>query len=223
MLYDTHKRYGQVAGILAVPVAVESGLVNYTDVVASQFVGMDASIMKYVVIAVMLLIAYRSVLFGAEFPDIDSPGSKAAQRNRLLSYVFKAFGVKHRGKFSHDFVVQTVMWASMYYGLVYAGSNMVESALVLVGIELLKVFVVFTWVGVMSHLIADAMTVDGVWFAGVIKVRFMPVFVRKINVLGWKPFKNWFTTASTWNDMNYKFMTVMIPVSVIVVGYSFFV
>ena len=222
MLYDTHKRYGQVAGILALPVVVESGLVDYKKSVVDQFVGFDATIVGYVVMALMLFIAYKAVLFGAEFPDIDSPGSKAAQRNKMLSHVFKAFGVKHRGKFSHDILVQTVLWTSMYFGLVYAGSNLVESTLTLVGIELLKVFVVFTWVGVMSHLIADAMTVDGVWFALVFKVRFMPVFIRKINVLGWKPFKNWFTTASSWNDMNYKFMTVMIPVSTLVVGFVYF-
>lgn len=223
MLYDTHKRYGQVAGILAVPVVVESGLVNYKDVLVDNFVGFDATIVSYVVMALMLVIAYKASLFGAEFPDIDSPGSKAAQRNRILSHVFKAFGVKHRGKFSHDFVVQTAFWGLILVGVIYAGENLIESSLLLVGVELVKVFVLFTWVGVMSHLIADAMTADGVWFACVVKIRFMPVFVRKINVFGWKPFKSWFTTASSWNDMNYKFMTVMIPLAVLFVGWEMFI
>lgn len=223
MLYDTHKRYGQVAGILAVPVVVESGLVNYKDVLVDNFVGFDATIVSYVVMALMLVIAYKASLFGAEFPDLDSPTSTPSKKHRILPMVFKMFGVKHRGKFSHDFVVQTIFWAMMYIGLVYVGSNFVESSLTMFGVELVKVFVVFTWVGVMSHLIADAMTKDGVWFAGLFKIRFMPVFICKIGLGNWKPFKHAFTTASAWNDMNYKFMTVMIPLAVLFVGWEMFI
>lgn len=221
MMYDTHKRYGQVAGIVALPVAVNYGVVDFGGVTSGSMVDMMSSGMVMAVIT--LIVAFFGVKFGAEFPDIDSYNSKAAKHHRILREVFKAAGVKHRGRFTHDFVVQTAMWAAIYYGVTLLGDVAVGSALFVTIVAMMKVYVFFTFVGVMSHLVADAMTVDGVWFGLVIKVRFMPVFIKHVNILGWKPFKKWFTAGSAWNDMNYRFMTLMIPVAAVFVGFNLFV
>lgn len=210
MLYDTHKRYGQVAGLVALPVVAGSGMVDFS---FDGFVANDSVILTVAALALFVLVALQSSMFGAEFPDIDSKGSIPAQNHRLLALIFRACGVKHRGKFSHDFLTQTVLWGVAFVGLLVVEELYVVNETELFVFAMLKTFVVFTWVGVMSHLIADAMTVDGVWFAGRIKVRFMPVAIRKVEVFGFKPFKTWFATASIWNEMNYKFMTVMIPVA----------
>ena len=71
-------------------------------------------------------------LFGSEFPDCDSYGGKMAngevkkgsipsQKHPLISKIFRTFGVKHRGKFSHDYASLAlffgIIWLGQRYGL----------------------------------------------------------------------------------------------------------
>lgn len=220
MLYDTHKRYGQVAGIVMLPVAVGAGVMEVGSVELSESFG-GGSFVNILTMLAYVFIALKGSVFGAGFPDLDSPGSKPAQNYKLLAKLFRLFGVKHRGKFSHDILTQSVLWGIVYGTVIFVGDVYVVGEVEMFILSVVKVYVFFAYVGVLSHLIADAMTVEGVWFAGKIKVRFMPVFIRKVGVGSWKPFKSWFTTSSVWNDINYKVMTFMVPVSAVVVTVMF--
>lgn len=205
MLYNTHKRYGQVAGLVSLPLANEIGLLN-TSVFGNGLMADTLGLIG------LCAVGLYGATFGAEFPDLDSPTSKPAQKHKILSGVFRACGVKHRGKFSHDILVQTGFWAMIFFLITWLNANVVFAGSE-IGFVLAQVFVGFTYVGVLSHLLGDALTVDGVWFAGFIKVRLMPIFVRKIGFGNWKPFKTFFTTGSAWNDINYKVMTFMLPIA----------
>lgn len=218
MLYDTHKRYGQVAGLMMLPVAANLGVTEVNGDNGYYFSG-DSMLMNILTMGMYIFVALKASMFGAEFPDIDSPESKPASKHKILAFLFKMFGVKHRGKFSHDFLTQTLLWGFVYMAVAFVGKGLFQNELGGFIVSLAKVYVFFTYVGVLSHLVADAMTTEGVWFAWKFKVKFMPVWIRKISIFGWRPFKTWFTTASVWNDMNYRFMTVMIPFASL---YAFF-
>lgn len=211
MLYDTHKRYGQAFGLATMPLMNEVGVLN-SDGLGMGVVGLVG----------LCGVAFYGSMFGAKFPDFDSPTSRAASEHKIISGLFRAFGVKHRGKFSHDLLVQTILWVLLY---VLVGT--LDSHFSFVGSEqlftVLSVFVAFSYVGVVSHLFADSITVEGVWFAGIIKIRLMPVWIRHFGLGKFKPFRKAFTTASEWNNVNYKVMSFLVPILVVyAVGGVFF-
>lgn len=72
MLYPTHKKYGILWGLLMIPVAVTIGIIP---VVTSDMRNGDL-----LLILVAVYMGMRGALFGARFPDIDSPGSIPARR-----------------------------------------------------------------------------------------------------------------------------------------------
>lgn len=218
MLYETHKRYGQVAGLVMLPVAVSTGIVDL-----DMNFGFEGFVSEVLVVLFYAFIALKASMFGAEFPDLDSPGSTPSRKHKILSSMFKISGVKHRGKFSHDFVSQTILWGIIYGLVSYVGSTYAVNEIGLFILSAVKVYVFFTFIGVLSHLIADAMTVDGVWFLWMFKVRFMPVFIRKFGVGSWKPFKTWFTTGSEWNHINYVGMSIILPVAGLFAVYQLFI
>lgn len=204
MLYNTHKKYGQVFGLAAMPfLATSEFTVDTTSVV-----GMVAYVAA----------AYTGAKFGAEFPDIDSATSKPAKKHPIIRKIFKACGVKHRGKFSHDLVVQAIFWAML---ISFINTPQFEMDMMTFVQSLVSTYAVFTAVGVLSHLVADAMTVDGITIA-FIPFKFMPTFIRNVNILGFKPFKKAFTTASAWNDMHYRFLSVVFPLVGLVVFFQLF-
>lgn len=56
------------------------------------------------------LLCISGGLFGAEFPDIDSPSSIPRRHHPIIGILFTTFGVQHRGKFSHSILSQTIFW-----------------------------------------------------------------------------------------------------------------
>lgn len=206
MLYNTHKKYGQVATALALPIGLSLGVV---DVEIVEGFGAGTAMDKLIMLVLSVMVAFKGGLFGAEFPDLDSSTSIPSKRHKILRYFFRKAGIRHRGKFSHDFIVQGLLWGAIYFGLTLVE---VEGMFMMLVMNLVGVFIFFTFVGVYSHLIADAMTVDGVWFGGMFKIRFMPVFIRKFGIGKFKPFKNWFTTESEWDLVNRIVMTAIFPV-----------
>lgn len=225
MLYPTHKRYGQVFGLASIPLAVHMGMipsVNLQDDVG-KVIG------DFIVVMMYVMVAYRGALFGAEFPDIDSPGSIPARKHFIIQKWFRLFGVKHRGKFSHDFVSLGLLFLGIYFGLEYGmgalmqwlldrglGNSELTPLVALLTsegllLELMKVYVLFILVGAYSHLIADASTKEGVWFLWKIRIHIVPVFITRWRIGGWQPFKNAFRTGSSWEDFNWKLMTGLLP------------
>lgn len=125
MLYRTHRRYGMLSGLLAIPLAVSLSLIP--TVVKSH---------ELFIILVCIYMALRGAIFGSEFPDCDSyggvikdnygnpmhdsmgnvmmkKGSVPSQKHPLISKIFRACGVKHRGKFSHDYASETFFWGAI--------------------------------------------------------------------------------------------------------------
>lgn len=231
MLYPTHKKYGQVYGLLAIPLAVSFGLipeVNLGDS-SSQIVG-DA-----ILAMIYMWVAYSAALFGAEFPDIDSPGSIPAQRHPILKMMFKYGGVKHRGKFSHDFTSLGLLFGGMYFladGVIGGvmktflengvGNSELAPVVAMMGpggliLSLMKVYILFTLVGAYSHLIADASTKQGVWILWKFPIHIVPVFLTKIEIGGNRPFAKIFNTGTAWEMFNRKLMTyVGLPLGLVI-------
>lgn len=106
MLYPTHKSYGVLWGLLMIPLSVLIGLIPVITV------DMRNGDILFLMIACYM--GMRGALFGARFPDIDSPGSIPARRHPYIRRVFAFFKIKHRGKFSHDFVTIGVLFYLLY-------------------------------------------------------------------------------------------------------------
>ena len=114
MLYPTHKKYGILWGLLMIPVAVSIG-----------FIPMISAEMRNGDLMLILLTIYmgmRGALFGARFPDVDSASSIPAKRHPILRKIFVRFGVKHRGKYSHDYFWIAVTFATVYILIKYCGT-----------------------------------------------------------------------------------------------------
>lgn len=117
MLYPTHKRYGILWGVLTIPIGVAIGLIP---VISSELRTGDLFIMTMTVIMGLI-----GALFGSRFPDIDSPGSIPARRHPIIQKLFKRFGVKHRGKFSHDFASIGAFFGIIYLLVSRVGENFI--------------------------------------------------------------------------------------------------
>lgn len=112
MLYPTHKKYGILWGLLMIPFSVIIGLI--------PVITMEMRNGDMLLIILACYMGMRGALFGARFPDIDSPGSIPARRHPHLRRVFAFFKIKHRGKFSHDYATIGVLFF-LLYKLVDAG------------------------------------------------------------------------------------------------------
>jgi len=112
MLYPTHRRFGILWGLIAIPIGVVLGLIPIMSV------DMSASDMFMVILCGF--IGMRGAMFGAEFPDIDSPSSIPRKKHKMIGRIFDLCGVKHRGKYSHDFFS-----IGLTFGLIYFITNIV--------------------------------------------------------------------------------------------------
>lgn len=106
MLYPTHKKYGILWGLLMIPVTVGVGLI--------PVITKDMRDGDILLILIAVYMGMRGALFGARFPDIDSPSSIPARRHPYIRKIFEMFRIKHRGKFSHDFVSIGVLFLMLY-------------------------------------------------------------------------------------------------------------
>lgn len=141
MLYPTHKRMGILWGLLAFPLGVFLGVVPVISVT------MTGTELFMVIMSSYLGI--RGALFGARFPDIDSPSSRPRKMHPVIGRIFDAFGVKHRGKYSHDFFSIGLTFGVMYFFTAIVGDKFVQ--LVASGNEVYSIiayvsFVVFIWI-----------------------------------------------------------------------------
>lgn len=118
MLYPTHKKYGILWGLLMIPVAVLIGLI--------PIVTMDMRNGDLLLIMLACYMGMRGALFGARFPDIDSPGSIPARRHPHIRKVFAFFNIKHRGKFSHDYISIGVVFILLYQVVSVSGVRLLE-------------------------------------------------------------------------------------------------
>ena len=107
MLYPTHKRYGILWGLLMIPVTVSIGFIP---TISTEMRSGDL-----LLILLTIYMGMRGALFGARYPDIDSASSIPAKRHPIIRKIFIKCGVKHRGKYSHDY-----FWIAVTFLLAYA-------------------------------------------------------------------------------------------------------
>lgn len=109
MLYKTHKKFAQLFGVVGLTTAFSSALMPTFD--------WGYSFSDNILVGTLIIMGYSAATFGGEFPDIDSHTSVPARRYPTIRRVFNAFGVKHRGKFSHDYVSLAI-----FFGLILGGA-----------------------------------------------------------------------------------------------------
>lgn len=141
MLYPTHKRFGVLWGLLAFPLGVLIGLVP---VISSKMTGIE-----FFMVIMSSYVGMRGALFGARFPDIDSHTSRPRKMHPIIGRVFDAFGVKHRGKYSHDFFSIGLTFVVLYFIVAIAGDRVVQT--VATGSQFISTiaymtFIVFIWI-----------------------------------------------------------------------------
>ena len=291
MLYKTHQKYGTLSGLIGIPIAVTTGLLPVVTL------GMRFS--DAILTITLVTIAMISASFGAEFPDCDSyggrmkngemkKGSIPSQKHPFISKMFRAFGVKHRGKFSHDYaslalffgiclfistwftkllvhkvangssLFATISQLLIIYiaylvsadivnkykfkirkgklglleGLAFTGILFVSLVVLImmggfinplliasttVGMKssilltaIVKVFVIFTWIGAYSHLFADMMTNEGVNIFG---KRLAPaklvLKIKKLPLIGKWLLQTDLKTGSAYEDMCNLIVTIL--------------
>lgn len=106
MLYPTHQRFGILWGLVALPIGVFLGLI--------PILSFDMSSTDMVMVIICAFIGMRGSLFGAEFPDIDSPSSIPRKKHQFIGRIFDTCGVKHRGIYSHDFISLGLTFGTIY-------------------------------------------------------------------------------------------------------------
>ena len=240
MLYPTHKKYGQVFGLSSIAVGASLGLLPVVNVSSMNSFSEVSS--EIFVSFLFFYVCYLGALFGAEFPDIDSPGSIPARKHYFIRRLFKLFQVKHRGVFSHDFISLLIMFGGIYLFLDFIVGPFMRSllengvgnaeltplvALLSSGgllLKLAKCYVVFSLIGAYSHLIADASTKQGVWLFWKIKIHIVPVFITNWSFGGKKPFAQVFNTGTGWEILNRNLYTyILLPISGILSFFMMFV
>lgn len=116
MLYPTHKKFGIYWGLLMIPVSVMIGLI--------PSVSSSMRMSDLVLIIVSVYMGMRGALFGSRFPDIDSPTSIPAKKHPYIQKIFHKFGVKHRGKYSHDYASIGLTFLILYILVAFGGEKL---------------------------------------------------------------------------------------------------
>ena len=128
MLYKTHKKFAQLFGVAGLATAFSSSLIPTFN--------WSYSMSDNILVGALIVFGYSAATFGGEFPDIDSPTSVPARRYPMLRRIFNAFGVKHRGKFSHSFASLAILFGLILTGAMVAFNYFWSSWLVMLPIAL---------------------------------------------------------------------------------------
>lgn len=135
MMQPTHLKFGVAWGLLAIPIAVYTGLV--------PSLGEDFRYEDMIYVLIGLYACIKGALFGSEFPDTDHPTSIPARKHPLIAKLYimgrnltgEAGGSKgkykkkwfaHRGIMSHDYVVHMLLWGLMLVLATLLGSYVME-------------------------------------------------------------------------------------------------
>lgn len=119
MLYPTHKRFGILWGLLFFPIGIFIGMI--------PIMSIEATGNEVFMVLICCYFGMRGALFGAEFPDIDSHTSIPRKKHPLIGKIFDACGVKHRGKYSHDFFSIGLTFGIIYFIVTMVGDNFITS------------------------------------------------------------------------------------------------
>lgn len=154
MLYPTHRKYGILWGLVAISVAVVVGLIP---VISSDMRGFDL-----ILVFTAVYMGMSGALFGSRFPDIDSASSIPARKHPIIRKIFVKFGVKHRGRYSHDYASIGLTFFLLYLLVVKGGERLLIS--VSDGSVLLN-FVVYISCLIFIHMVSMDIIEMFQWFA----------------------------------------------------------
>lgn len=207
MLYPTHRNFGKLFTIAAVPVAAGTGIFPAVPHYYNISGGLAMYALNCLPLLMAGLVAFKGGTWGAGYPDIDSDSSIPTANNRWLHFIFKLCGVKHRGRFSHSLLSITLTFAFIFLfaskglpqllGFLKAqyyttADTVLYLTAALACIQLLKVWVFFAYVGAVSHWIGDMLTTEGAYVLWERKIRMFPLKI--------------FKTGSSW-EMFWRFLT----------------
>lgn len=163
MMYKTHIKIGQSSYILAIPALASIGVMPNLD---PENLAVSA-----LALGVTAVVGFHGASFGSGYPDIDHPTSIPARKSPILAKIFQKFGVKHRGRYSHSVDMITLTFLLLMIGanfLMQGLSGILPETIgaYLIGTGILamivRTWVVATYIGALSHLIADSLTKQGV-------------------------------------------------------------
>lgn len=118
MLYPTHQKYGILFGILMIPLSIFLGFI--------PTLTFDMRAMDIIIILCACYMGMSGALFGARFPDIDSASSIPARRHPLIRKIFIMFNIKHRGKYSHDYMTIGLTFILLYLIMAFGGVKLLN-------------------------------------------------------------------------------------------------
>lgn len=173
MLYPTHQKYGILFGILTIPVIVLLG-----------FIPTISPTMRPVDIVTILLACFVGIggaLFGARFPDIDSPTSIPARRHPIIRKIFAFFKIKHRGKYSHDYATIGATFLVAYLVVAKGGEKLLHG--VAIGNTVVNYLVYVISLGVL-YLIAQDIIDFVQWLGKKFKQKKLVEFAETKRVIG---------------------------------------
>jgi len=172
MLYPTHKRFGILWGLVAIPIGVILGLI--------PIISFKMSSSEMLMIVLCGVVGMRGALFGAEFPDIDSPTSIPRQKHKIIGRIFDLCGVKHRGKYSHDYLSIGLTFVIIYFLVHITGERFVQAI-----VEGNTTLGTLAYLGVLFFVYVVAnMVVDTIlWVANLVKNKRMWAIVNKKRVV----------------------------------------
>lgn len=165
MMQPTHLKFGVAWGLLAIPVAV------YTGLIPSLQEGFRAEDLIFIIIGLYACI--KGALFGSEFPDTDHPTSIPSRKHPILSKMFevgrsitgetegktsklKKKWFAHRGIMSHDYLMHVLYWGVLLYIVNIVSQKVMVSISEGVGVGiivyLLVLFIIWTFANDLTHL-----------------------------------------------------------------------
>ena len=155
MMYKTHVKVGQTLYMLSLPLMSQAGLMP--SIAQGELSTMTTSA---ITLGVSAVVGFHGATWGSGFPDIDHPTSTPAKRNPVLSSIFKAFKVKHRGRYSHSVDMVTLTFVAVMI-LVRALMGNIGGIAETFG-NIASVWLLAAYIGAIAHLFADSLTKQGV-------------------------------------------------------------
>lgn len=178
MLHQTHQQFGKLFTVAAVPLAIKFDILPKAPDINLITVSPIAYFVNCLPFLIAALLAYLAGNWGSGYPDIDSPNSLPARTNPLIAFLFRTFGVKHRGRFSHSLASITLTFGAAYAFIKYLAPQILGSVLdkglvdptlvnYLIMFEsacgLISIWVIFAYIGAVSHWVGDMLTTDGAY------------------------------------------------------------
>ena len=218
MMYETHQQVGKNFYLVSIPFMIQFGVFPNIIELIQEGASAGDIVTAGVTLVAGLYVGYKGSQFGAGFPDLDLKGSVPDKKNPLLGKIIRGCGATHRGKFSHSLDSQTIFWFIIYmlgiHGLNRLSLNdlgVISNWLAFDGFinNLLKIWVISAYVGVVSHLFADLPTGGGIRIFSFQK----PIKMK------WKFFRT--GNDSTWERFYRKTAKILTPICAVVSVYLY--